>query len=106
MKGEKVEEMHPWYAGFNGSVQHTPKGYEITGKIANTGPKTIEISELPIKVWTQDYKSFLQEMLAGNQVQEKPKAGEEAAEKAFCDEEMAKTTSKDRKSTRLNSSHR
>merc|ERR1719159_652531 len=72
LKGEKVEEMHPWYAGFTGTVQHTPKGYEIGGKIAKTGPKTIEISELPIKVWTQDYKSFLQEMLASN-VQEKPK---------------------------------
>merc|ERR1719321_1970086 len=58
--------MHPWYAGFSGTVQHTPKGYEITGKIAKTGPKTIEITELPVKVWTQDYKAQLQEMLAGN----------------------------------------
>merc|ERR1719305_559213 len=81
LKGEKVEEMHPWYAGFSGSVQHTPKGYEITGKIAKTGPKTIEISELPIKVWTQDYKTFLQEMLAGNVQETKPKDADAAPEK-------------------------
>jgi DNA topoisomerase-2 len=80
LKGEKVEEMHPWYAGFSGTVQLTPKGYEISGKIEKTGPKTIEISELPIKVWTQDYKSFLQEMLAGNQP-EKSKDADAAQEK-------------------------
>merc|ERR1719321_2450353 len=75
--------MHPWYAGFSGTVQLSPKGhYEIAGKIAKTGPKTIEISELPIKVWTQDYKTFLQEMLAGNQ----PDAGKAAKEAIVIDD--------------------
>ena len=56
--------MHPWYAGYNGEIIPKEKGqYDVVGKVEKTSPTTIEIKELPIRVWTQDYKEFLQEML-------------------------------------------
>ena len=36
------------------------------GKIERTNDTTLVISELPIRKWTQDYKVFLEEMIAGN----------------------------------------
>ena len=64
LQGQDPEPMHPWYAGYNGEIIPKEKGqYDVVGKIEKTSPTTIEIKELPIRVWTQDYKEFLQEML-------------------------------------------
>jgi DNA topoisomerase-2 len=67
LKHEPMQTMHPWYAGFQGTITATPKGYDIVGKITKTGDRTLEISELPVRSWTQDYKEFLQEMIVGAQ---------------------------------------
>lgn len=64
LRGHSLRDMTPAYRGFTGSVEPNGKGgFEFSGKISVNSDKTIEITELPVKVWTQNYKEFLQEML-------------------------------------------
>eukprot|EP00401_Gymnodinium_catenatum_P071523 CAMPEP_0117485866 /NCGR_PEP_ID=MMETSP0784-20121206/15183_1 /TAXON_ID=39447 /ORGANISM="" /LENGTH=1224 /DNA_ID=CAMNT_0005280461 /DNA_START=53 /DNA_END=3727 /DNA_ORIENTATION=- len=62
---KKMKPMRPWYRGFSGTIESLGKGsYYSWGKFAETN-SGIEITELPIKKWTQDYKEFLHSMLPG-----------------------------------------
>eukprot|EP00927_Polykrikos_kofoidii_P034300 TRINITY_DN29120_c0_g1_i1.p1 TRINITY_DN29120_c0_g1~~TRINITY_DN29120_c0_g1_i1.p1 ORF type:complete len:1271 (-),score=344.83 TRINITY_DN29120_c0_g1_i1:123-3935(-) len=63
---EPLENMCPWYKGFRGSIVPSvdKDGYEIVGVIEKRGPTSLEITELPVRRWTQDYKEFLQGMLS------------------------------------------
>ena len=64
LRGKPLRDMVPAYRGFTGSVEPNGKGgFEFVGKIAAMADGTIEITELPVKTWTQNYKEFLQEML-------------------------------------------
>lgn len=61
--------MHPYYNGFTGDIiadQSKAGNYTCTGKIQRIDETTLEITELPLKVWTQDYKEFLEKMLVGD----------------------------------------
>merc|ERR1719460_83658 len=79
LQGQEPEPMHPWYANYNGDIIPKEKGqYDVIGKVEKTSPTTIEIKELPIRVWTQDYKEFLQEMLPKEKKVVEAKEGEEA----------------------------
>tara|TARA_B110000971_G_C19637656_1_gene331956 strand:+ start:217 stop:582 length:366 start_codon:yes stop_codon:yes gene_type:complete len=68
MQGEEVEPMAPQYCGFIGSVEKDKKEdgkFNLTGIIERQGDTTLLISELPVKMWTQTYKEFLEGMLNG-----------------------------------------
>eukprot|EP00929_Paragymnodinium_shiwhaense_P044865 TRINITY_DN22_c0_g2_i1.p1 TRINITY_DN22_c0_g2~~TRINITY_DN22_c0_g2_i1.p1 ORF type:complete len:1234 (-),score=417.26 TRINITY_DN22_c0_g2_i1:319-4020(-) len=56
------DELVPWYKGFKGKItaneSSEKSGYEVCG-IAKRSGNQIEITELPVKKWTQDYKEFL-----------------------------------------------
>jgi DNA topoisomerase-2 len=66
MKGEEVEKMTPWFRGFKGSIERTEADkYKISGIIEKIDDTTIEITELPIRKWTQDFKEMLEEMTSG-----------------------------------------
>eukprot|EP00418_Pyrodinium_bahamense_P093889 CAMPEP_0179046870 /NCGR_PEP_ID=MMETSP0796-20121207/18908_1 /TAXON_ID=73915 /ORGANISM="Pyrodinium bahamense, Strain pbaha01" /LENGTH=1296 /DNA_ID=CAMNT_0020743305 /DNA_START=92 /DNA_END=3983 /DNA_ORIENTATION=+ len=69
---KKMKPMRPWYRGFTGVIESLGKGtYYTWGVFAErdnsyrTGTG-LEITELPIRKWTQDYKEFLQTMLPGS----------------------------------------
>jgi len=49
----------PWYAGFRGTITKVGATYVSHGVWKATGPDTLEITELPIGVWTNDYKAML-----------------------------------------------
>ena len=52
--------MTPWYKGFKGSVRKVSENsYETRGVWEKVSNGTVRITELPIKTWTQDYKTFL-----------------------------------------------
>ena len=57
----------PWYKGFNGRIQNAGQ-YSFTshGLFTIKNDKIAEITELPIGVWTQDYKEFLEEFMEKN----------------------------------------
>ncbi|CCJ28239.1 unnamed protein product [Pneumocystis jirovecii] len=66
MNGEKLEPMHPWYRGFNGSIEKQGDKYKISGCIRQIDDTTVEITELPIRFWTQDMKEFLELSVVGS----------------------------------------
>lgn len=59
--------MLPSYRGYNGRIVEVGENrYVFFGEIAVLDDQTVEITELPIKVWTQYYKeTVLEPMLAG-----------------------------------------
>lgn len=67
LDGEECGPLTPWYSGFNGNVEESisSKGlrsYTVTGIINQIDDTTLEITELPLKKWTQDYKEFLDDL--------------------------------------------
>lgn len=57
-------EMHPWFKGFNGSITKTgDKTYLCKGSYKVLDSKTIEITELPVGRWTEDYKEILNKLV-------------------------------------------
>ncbi|KAG4306544.1 hypothetical protein PORY_000532 [Pneumocystis oryctolagi] len=66
MNGEELEPMHPWYRGFNGSIEKQGDKYKISGCIRQIDDTTVEITELPIRFWTQDMKEFLESSVVGS----------------------------------------
>ena len=56
--------LHPYYNGFTGKViQRNPTSYITVGDYKLVDYKTVEITELPIGTWTDDYKEFLETLL-------------------------------------------
>lgn len=63
---KKMKPMRPWYRGFTGTIKPAGKGkYDVLG-VCVEKDRGIEITELPLRRWTQDYKEFLQTMLPGS----------------------------------------
>ncbi|KAL3255856.1 hypothetical protein MRX96_046652, partial [Rhipicephalus microplus] len=69
INGEETKPMKPWFKNFRGSVdQVEPQRFLISGEVAILSSTTIEITELPIRTWTQAYKeSVLEAMLHGSE---------------------------------------
>ncbi|KAJ3203013.1 DNA topoisomerase 2 [Entophlyctis luteolus] len=68
MDGEDLKPMKPWYRGFTGTIEPTEKGgFKVSGTIMKTSSTTVDITELPIKVWTQSYKEQLEAWMAGDE---------------------------------------
>jgi len=82
MKGEPMVPMSPWYRGFKGRIEKVDnKGkYLCSGTAKVVDSKTVEITELPIKKWTDDYKKQLEDWIVGSEKdktdKEKAKVGE------------------------------
>tara|TARA_B110001450_G_C17665372_1_gene499300 strand:- start:1030 stop:4497 length:3468 start_codon:yes stop_codon:yes gene_type:complete len=60
-------EIHPYYEGFKGTINKIAiDKYLIKGNYKMIGTDKIEITELPIGTWTEDYKIFLETLVADN----------------------------------------
>lgn len=69
MNGEEWTPMVPWFRGFKGEVKETaPDRYQFSGIIHQTGDTEVEITELPIRTWTQDFKDKLEEIIKAEKV--------------------------------------
>ncbi|VDM54549.1 unnamed protein product [Angiostrongylus costaricensis] len=68
IRGEQPKPLAPWFKNFRGTiVQLDPSRYVCSGEVAVLSDDTIEITELPIKTWTQTYKEqVLEPMLESN----------------------------------------
>jgi DNA topoisomerase-2 len=63
---EHTVAMHPWYKGFKGVIEAMGDDrYKVNGIITRIDDTTLEITELPVGVWTQTYKAMLEEYLTG-----------------------------------------
>jgi len=71
LEGKPFPPMKPWFKGYSGIIDEAAKekGYNVFGKYEILDDDTLRITELPIRIWTRNYKNFLEEML-------NPKEGE------------------------------
>eukprot|EP00201_Polytomella_parva_P007132 CAMPEP_0175084448 /NCGR_PEP_ID=MMETSP0052_2-20121109/28066_1 /TAXON_ID=51329 ORGANISM="Polytomella parva, Strain SAG 63-3" /NCGR_SAMPLE_ID=MMETSP0052_2 /ASSEMBLY_ACC=CAM_ASM_000194 /LENGTH=1591 /DNA_ID=CAMNT_0016356255 /DNA_START=27 /DNA_END=4799 /DNA_ORIENTATION=- len=80
MAGEPQQPMHPWYRGFRGRMVELPtkdvgkesRAYVCTGTAHVTEENRVEITELPVRRWTQDYKEWLESLVKPDNKNEKP----------------------------------
>lgn len=70
---DKAEEDHfvpmtPWFRGWKGKITEAgPDRFRADGEIREgPGANEVEITELPIRVWTDDYKAKLEEFIKGD----------------------------------------
>ncbi|KAJ9503325.1 DNA topoisomerase 2 [Exophiala xenobiotica] len=69
MAGEEWKPMQPWFRGFKGEVKETaPDRFQFSGIVHESGPTEVEITELPIRTWTQDFKDKLEEIIKAEKV--------------------------------------
>lgn len=69
LRRKKMKPMVPWYRGFSGTIKKSSeKGkWDCTGVYHESSRGCgLDITELPLKKWTQDYKEFLHTMLPGS----------------------------------------
>jgi DNA topoisomerase II len=58
------KKLFPYYRGFKGSITKIgPHRYMSRGIYKKLGPNTIEVTELPIRCWTQKLKDRLEELM-------------------------------------------
>jgi len=56
--------IHPWYRGFNGTIEKINEQMYVTkGKYNILSNNVLEITELPIGKWTQNYKEYLESLI-------------------------------------------
>ena len=72
MNNEELQPMTPWWRGFKGEIKPTAKHkYDVFGVVRKLNDTTVEITELPIHKWTQNYKGELEAMITGDKEKEK-----------------------------------
>ncbi|XP_046987549.1 DNA topoisomerase 2-like [Schistocerca americana] len=67
--GEAPKPMIPWYKNYKGVIEpFADNRYAVYGEISVLGEDKVEITELPIGVWTQTYKeNVLEPMMGGTE---------------------------------------
>lgn len=69
MDGQEIEPMQPWFRGFKGEVTAVgPDKYKFSGIIEQISDTEVQILELPIRMWTQDFKDKLEELIKAEKV--------------------------------------
>ena len=71
VRGEALRPMRPWFRGWRGRIAVDDDGQNFTSSgIARwDGGRKVEITELPVGVWTNSYKQHLEKLVAKNLVQ-------------------------------------
>ena len=60
-KKKKLPTIHPYYQNFKGTIiKVTPTKHILKGVYKVLSGNKVHITELPIGVWTDDYKQFLE----------------------------------------------
>lgn len=70
LSGEDFIPMTPWYRGFTGEIKEQGEGkFSVRGVFTLDGDM-LEITELPVKTWTQTYKENVLEPMNGGKITE------------------------------------
>ncbi|TVY56465.1 DNA topoisomerase 2, partial [Lachnellula cervina] len=63
------ETMVPWFRGWKGTPEEAgPNRYAFNGVVKEAGNNEVEITELPIRTWTDDFKSKLEDIIKADKV--------------------------------------
>ncbi len=66
---EDMQPMKPWFRGWQGEVEDIGGDrYKFSGAIRQTGDNEVEITELPVRIWTQDFKDRLEDIIKAEKV--------------------------------------
>lgn len=74
LEGSNGEEqpfttMMPWFRGWKGTPEEAgPMRYHFNGVIRDAGNNEVEITELPIRMWTDDFKAKLEDIIKAEKV--------------------------------------
>lgn len=69
MNGEPCQPMQPWFRGYKGEISPLANDrFKFSGKIERTSDTEVQITELPIRVWTQDFKDRLEEIIKAEKI--------------------------------------
>ena len=61
---EDMKPMLPWFRGFTGQTEDIGQDrYKFSGTVRQISDTEVEITELPVRVWTQDFKDKLEEII-------------------------------------------
>lgn len=60
---EDNNELTPWYCGFTGTITNKENKYTSKGIYNRLSPTKVEVTELPIGFWTEDFKKLCEELL-------------------------------------------
>lgn len=55
----EVTALRPWYRGFTGEIEEDKGTYSTHGKYVLSGVNEVRVTELPVGMWTQNYKEYL-----------------------------------------------
>lgn len=67
MEGNECKEMTPWFRGFSGEIEKLSDNHWLTrGNYKLIKNNSLQITELPIGVWTDNYRVMLDEFILGN----------------------------------------
>ncbi|XP_076307781.1 DNA topoisomerase 2-alpha-like [Tachypleus tridentatus] len=71
--GEEPKPLRPWFKNFCGSIEQLDsQRFVISGEIALLGANKLEITELPVRTWTQSYKEQVLEPMVHGTEKTKP----------------------------------
>lgn len=67
----KLPPIRPWVKGFDGkiSINADNTSYVTEGILTSTSKSSLSITELPVGVWTSDYKEYLVSMLKKGEIE-------------------------------------
>lgn len=61
---ESMLPMKPWFRGFKGAVDQLENDrWKFSGIVNQTADNEVEITELPVRYWTQDFKDKLEDII-------------------------------------------
>jgi DNA topoisomerase-2 len=63
LDGKKLKDMMPYYKGFKGTIIKQDDDTFISKGIIRIDGNKLHIEELPVKVWTSDYKEFIETLV-------------------------------------------
>ncbi|KAF3942273.1 hypothetical protein ABW19_dt0203736 [Dactylella cylindrospora] len=71
---EELEPMQPWYRGFKGTTERlSPEKFQFSGTISQVNDTSVEITELPVRMWTQEFKEKLDDIIRPPEKESKDK---------------------------------
>lgn len=74
LDGGELVHMAPWYRGWTGTIEQVSSDkFKVSGIINQIDDNTVEITELPVKMWTQTMKEFLLDSIIKNPRERGPK---------------------------------
>ena len=69
MDGQDPKPMTPWFRDFKGKTTSMgPDRYKFSGIVNQTSDNEVEITELPIRMWTQDFKDRLVDIIKAEKI--------------------------------------